>query len=63
MTKIRFQYSTKNNDVYFFSFLNDKLTSFYLHSTGTPIKYTADINQYMHQLESLTSLHEGGKSF
>lgn len=38
------------------------LTSFYLHSTGTPIKYTADINQYMHQLESLTSLHEGEKA-
>lgn len=28
MTKIRFQYSTKNNDVYFFSFLNDKFNEF-----------------------------------
>lgn len=62
MTKIRFQYSTKNNDIYFFSFLNDKFNEF-LPALNRYTYQVYCINQYMHQLESLTSLHEGGKSF
>lgn len=61
MTKIRFQYSTNNNDVYFFSFLNDKFNEF-LPALNRYTYQVYCINQYMHQLESLTSLHEGEKA-
>lgn len=58
-TTIKFQYPTEKYEYTYSPFLTLNLTSFYLYSTGTPIKCTADIkpNEYMHQLESLTSLH------